>query len=322
VAPDHLDIEGWEVAQADRSGPVNATPFSRRWAARYTTGQLWARVADWMRGRPGTAASAVFAMAYALYNVRLPSPQYKADHTLTLASRAALGVDQILVVVLFFAFMATTAYAARRWDNDAEAERVARWLARPKWRCRWPWPLVATGAAGLAGLAWWGLDHVVEALWNHGPAGTYNDLPDHRGATVVAAAITFVVCAPILEELFFRGGIQAWLARRLPWPLAMLIATAFFMAVHSQGPHAYNSVQLVSVFSTGLLYASLFQVTGSVLPGIVAHMSWNAHGLVTSTAGLPSYLVAAPLVVVGIVGVLLLKHIPRRPDPVPAPIGR
>ena len=128
-----------------------------------------------------------------------------------------------------------------------------------------------------------------------------NDLPDRGASTVWTALFAWSVCAPVLEELLYRGGLQAWLARRLPGSAAVLVATAVFTAAHGFGPGAYTGAQLVSVFATGLVYGLLYRATGSVMPSIGAHAAWNAIVLLEATRGaLVGVLLAAAVVAAGV----------------------
>lgn len=223
------------------------------------------------------------------------------------SARAHAGVTGLVAVGIFFGLMrGIEAVVGRATEDVTMATRVATWLARPKWRCAWPWLLVGAGAAGVANLAWMVVVPVVDRLWSHGPAGTYNDVPDHPAATVWAATIALVLCAPILEELLFRGGLQSWLGRRLPRTAAVLVATAVFAAVHGAGAHAYNSVQLAGVFFSGLVFALLYELSGSVMPGILSHMVWNGFNLVGTLTVVPIVVSPLAFAAVGAVGITIL----------------
>jgi len=146
----------------------------------------------------------------------------------------------------------------------------------------------------------------------HGPPGKYNELPNLHAPTVVAALVLTVMCAPVFEELAIRGGAQSWLARRLPWPVALVLATSLFTAMHGVGPGAYNSVQLVNVFLFGLTFGLLYQATGSVAPGMVAHAGVNGAILLNTAAPVSLVLVLLDMVAVGLIGVAVLAR--RRRD--------
>jgi membrane protease YdiL (CAAX protease family) len=96
---------------------------------------------------------------------------------------------------------------------------------------------------------------------------------------LVAAAIT----APIVEELFFRGMLFGLLRRRHSLPVAYLVSGLLFTVLHLE-PTRMNVTQMaglaIGIFVLGTLLAWLYQHTGSLLPGIVAHAVNNATGLI------------------------------------------
>lgn len=187
----------------------------------------------------------------------------------------------------------------RRRRSPHDAERTARLLAGPQWRCSWQWPLVGAGAAALMFLAWLALDPVLQRLSSVAP-GTMNALPDRSTASVLAAGISWL-CAAVMEELIYRGGLQSWLGRRIPAWIAVVLVNTVFTLVHSSGPGGYTEVQLVWVFATGLLYARLFEVTGSVVPCIAAHACWNALSLAMA-AGLPPAILPVAVAALAVAG--------------------
>ena len=101
------------------------------------------------------------------------------------------------------------------------------------------------------------------------------DLPEEplggRGA-LVAAAIAITVVAPLCEELFFRGWLQAAIARELSparTRLAPLLGACAFAAAHVGSA-------VVPQLVLGLVAGVLFQRTGRLRPGILAHAAHNA----------------------------------------------
>lgn len=84
-----------------------------------------------------------------------------------------------------------------------------------------------------------------------------------------------VVVAPaIAEEVLFRGVIQRGLARRWrPWP-ALLITSFIFAAFH------FPLLQFPVFFVLGLEFGWLYQRSGSVWPGILAHAANNLLAIV------------------------------------------
>lgn len=82
-----------------------------------------------------------------------------------------------------------------------------------------------------------------------------------------------VVVAPIVEEVFFRGFLFAGLRGRYGWQKAALFSAGFFAVVHLQ-PTA-----IVPIFLLGLVFAYLYERSGSIWPAILMHVSSNALAL-------------------------------------------
>lgn len=72
------------------------------------------------------------------------------------------------------------------------------------------------------------------------------------------------------EELFFRGVLYRFVSKRVHniW-FPILASAAFFAAVH------YNPSGLLAIFLAGILFAFFYYLTGSLLPGILAHFVYN-----------------------------------------------
>ncbi len=134
------------------------------------------------------------------------------------------------------------------------------------------WRLVGiTAAAGLLGE--WLITLVAEPLglsshWTEGfdDAMIWGDLQD-----LAASLVETIVFAPLFEEVVFRGLFFATLRRRFGFvPSALISASVFAIA------HGYGVLGFASVLWSGVLWAWVYERSGSVLPGILAHMMNNA----------------------------------------------
>jgi membrane protease YdiL (CAAX protease family) len=83
------------------------------------------------------------------------------------------------------------------------------------------------------------------------------------------AIIVVCVIAPISEETIFRGFIYGWLHRWGPAVLAIPLSAALFSAAHQQ------LVLVLPLFFVGLVLASLYQGSRSIVPGILTHALFN-----------------------------------------------
>ncbi len=106
-------------------------------------------------------------------------------------------------------------------------------------------------------------------------------LPIQSGWPAARLWLMVVVLAPVLEEIVFRGGLQAWLYDNTPlrhvafWGVsyANLCASAVFAAFHllSQ-PAAWAA----AIFIPALVFGWARDRSGSILPGMVLHAWYNA----------------------------------------------
>lgn len=130
--------------------------------------------------------------------------------------------------------------------------------------------VLAVIAAGLWGE--WGLSRAAEwlGLANHWTEWFDAELVWGSGSILTVSLLEYVVFAPIFEELAFRGMLYAMLRRRLaPLPAALLSAGVFALA------HGYGLVGFLSVLWSGLLWAWVYERTGSLIPGMIAHATNN-----------------------------------------------
>jgi len=126
--------------------------------------------------------------------------------------------------------------------------------------------ILAVVAAGLWGE--WVLGRVAESLGltNHWTEWFDPNLVWAPGSVAAISLLEYVVFAPIFEEIAFRGLLYAILRRRFPFmPAAFMSASLFAVA------HGYGLIGFVSVLWSGFLWAWIYEKTGSLLPGIIAH---------------------------------------------------
>jgi uncharacterized protein len=91
------------------------------------------------------------------------------------------------------------------------------------------------------------------------------------------------IFAPCVEELFFRGFVFGLYRRRQPVWAAYLVSSVLFTLLHLE-PTRMNVPQMAGL-SAGILLLALmltwlYQRTGSLYPGILAHAVNNATGLI------------------------------------------
>lgn len=82
-----------------------------------------------------------------------------------------------------------------------------------------------------------------------------------------------VVVAPVVEEIFFRGFLFAGLRQRYGWPRAAVLSGALFAVVHLQ------LTAIAPIFLLGLIFAFLYERSGSIWPAVLMHVSSNALAL-------------------------------------------
>jgi membrane protease YdiL (CAAX protease family) len=91
------------------------------------------------------------------------------------------------------------------------------------------------------------------------------------------------IIAPFVEELFFRGFLFGVLRRRQPLWAAYLVSSVLFTILHLE-PNRMNVEQMaglsVGIFILAIILAWVYQHTGSLFPGMIAHAVNNATGLI------------------------------------------
>jgi membrane protease YdiL (CAAX protease family) len=91
----------------------------------------------------------------------------------------------------------------------------------------------------------------------------------------VPVVLVIAVLAPIAEEIFFRGMLFGGLRRRLSTVPAAAISALVFGALHATT--GISAVPPLIIF--GFVLALLYEKTGSLVPGMIAHMINNSLAL-------------------------------------------
>jgi uncharacterized protein len=130
--------------------------------------------------------------------------------------------------------------------------------------------LVCAIFAVIAAALWgeWGIGQAAEflKLENHWTEWFDQDLVWATSPMLATSLVEYVIIAPIFEELAFRGLLFAMLRRRFTFlPAALLSAAIFALA------HGYSLLGFISVMWSGFLWAWIYDRTGSLIPGMVAH---------------------------------------------------
>ena len=126
--------------------------------------------------------------------------------------------------------------------------------------------ILAVVAAGLWGE--WVMDRLSEPfhLTSHWAEWFDADLVWASPSLTALSLVEYVIFAPVFEELAFRGLLFAILRRKFRFlPAALISASIFAIA------HGYGLVGFISVLWSGVLWAWMYEKTGSLLPGILAH---------------------------------------------------
>ena len=185
-----------------------------------------------------------------------------------------LGAILTAQALLTAALIGTAIYIARRPEPLADLRTA---LGRLGWRSFKPVAL-----AQMLGVLF--CFYVVIALYSQlitqpNQEDIASDLGLDRGVLLASIAV-FLICvvAPIAEETFFRGFLYGGLRGRLSQIPAASASGLVFGLVHA--PTGLTTVIPLAVLGIGL--ALLYEWTGSIWPGIIAHAINNSLALAAS----------------------------------------
>jgi uncharacterized protein len=164
------------------------------------------------------------------------------------------------------------AWAVTRWSGRAPAQYV---------RLSWPGFPALLFAAALSVANYIGLAAPINAISEHFAPETLKDALDITRILsqlsvpeVWLFASAAFLAAPLCEEFLFRGvvlqGLAAGTGRKAE---AVFLSALVFALFH------LNPVNFLALLELGLFFGLLYQKTGSLLPGMVAHAAQNATTL-------------------------------------------
>ncbi len=120
---------------------------------------------------------------------------------------------------------------------------------------------------------------VFAALWTAGWLTV--DRGDNWQSPVFVASVLTWIAISFVEELSFRGYIMQGLARAWGMPVAVVVSSVLFGAVHALNPNASVS-GVLNIIVVGLLLACAYLVSRSLWLPVGLHIGWNlveVHGL-------------------------------------------
>jgi membrane protease YdiL (CAAX protease family) len=87
--------------------------------------------------------------------------------------------------------------------------------------------------------------------------------------------LSIAVITPLKEEFLFRGLIHRFLEKRYHFWIGLVISSVIFGLLHFDFP--------VVAIVMGVIFASLYRLTGSLLPSILLHILWNSFGVIAQS---------------------------------------
>lgn len=145
---------------------------------------------------------------------------------------------------------------------------------------------VAVGSIVFPAVHW--IHRQMVALLAEGPAvatPTAGDGAILGEATWIAKGIWFLVlaiCAPLWEEIMFRGFLLPSLARSMAPGMAVVVTSTVFASVH------FTKEGFLPLLLLGSVFGSAYLKTKNLLPAIVLHSLWNVCLLTQILSGASS----------------------------------
>lgn len=186
-------------------------------------------------------------------------------------SGVALGLA--ISVLVYTALAAAVLIEARLRGRSGWRDLVA-WLPWNPRRTDRRVYLLAAVALAYGFLADFALHHFAPR------SGPWLEMPESPALALVLAFVA-VVCAPVAEELLFRGWIYTDLRRHFGFATTLVVTSAVFALLHYESTHLYA----LAIFPIGLVLGTMREITGSVKPAIAFHAFNNFLAAVLAYLG-------------------------------------
>lgn len=135
------------------------------------------------------------------------------------------------------------------------------------------------------------------AAFRHGYDLSFIPSQPMRWLAVVLSAISAGIC----EETGFRGYMQRPIEQRHGAPVAILISSSFFLALHLTKAWAIPGMVPI-VFGAGVLLGLLAWSSGSLIPGIIGHVVMDIGLFAYWWTGIAGNFTARTIAVTGVDG--------------------
>lgn len=207
---------------------------------------------------------------------------------------------------------------------------VWRYLDRPGWRRehlgtkrltsrQWLFAL-AVLAAGTGGIHAF---RMALLRWLAAPDVSLPNLPALSTSVFLSSFLVTALSSALFEEAGYRGYFRCVLEERYGWKTAIILSALIFMLAHiSRGPTFLVVLPLVFLF--GCLYGLVAWKTGSILPGVIVHFSYNSARLLERWLSPQAYLGAKVLAVLGLALAgatwITFRGLPNRHTALPTPV--
>lgn len=128
----------------------------------------------------------------------------------------------------------------------------------------------------LVWMVYFAVEFVVSQVFSVDPGDFMRSLSNSKH---LPAAFVLVICAPLLEELIFRGYLfKAWRNSRLGLSGTLLLTSVLFTALHAG---QYNLTILAMIFSLSIILGLAREKSGSIWVPILIHATNNLVAAVT-----------------------------------------
>jgi membrane protease YdiL (CAAX protease family) len=187
-----------------------------------------------------------------------------------------ISLTVLSVLCLWIPFVVALVVVSRRWGQDQFSRDFKVHL---RWVDLAGLPIGIASQLLLVPLIYWPLQRIwPDAFSSDEIEQRARELWDKaHGGWIVVLVVVVALGAPIIEELVYRGLILQALQSRLNDWVALIISAAWFALIHLQ------PVELPGLFAFALVLGICFQRTGRLGMSVMAHIGFNAAGLLLAS---------------------------------------